>query len=302
MNSDGLFSRTYGRFEWRAALPQGSGTWPALWMLGNSIDTPLGWPGCGEIDVVENQGFNPGWEQGSLHSGSDETATNFFLAGDSVTNFHTYTLDWTTNAFVFYVDGHPYETQTGWGSSTTNAYPYPFNQPFFLLMNVAIGGQYLGYPSQATINSGTVFPCEMDVDYVRVYDLTAPLSLSIGKSGSNVVLSWPGNIVCHLEGQPIFCPRDLGPTGCPSPRSPTSSSSRREHRAPFTASSRLEPRPLATSLVVTGQCSQAPRAGIKTPASPGILGESVPLRRFELVEPFLPRQYVAHGHGQNYSQ
>jgi beta-glucanase (GH16 family) len=170
-------------------------------MLGNSIDTPIGWPGCGEIDVVENQGFNPGWEQGSLHSGSDETATNFFLAGDSVTNFHTYTLDWTTNAFIFYVDGHPYETQTGWGSSTTNAYPYPFNQPFFLLMNVAIGGQYLGYPSQATINSGTVFPCEMDVDYVRVYDLTGPLSLSIGKSGSNIVLSWPGNIVCHLEGQ-----------------------------------------------------------------------------------------------------
>jgi len=210
MKSDGLFSRTYGRFEWRAQLPQGTGTWPALWMLGNSIDTPIGWPGCGEIDVVENQGTNSNWEQGSLHSGSDETATNFFLAGDSVTNFHTYTLDWATNAFLFYVDGHPYETQTGWGSSTTNSYPYPFNQPFFLLMNLAIGGNYLGNPSQSSINSGTVFPCEMDVDYVRVYDLTGPLSLSIGKSGSNIVLSWPGNIVCHLEGQTNLPSAGLG--------------------------------------------------------------------------------------------
>jgi beta-glucanase (GH16 family) len=210
LKSEGLYSRTYGRFEWRAQLPQGSGTWPALWLLGNSIDTGTGWPGCGEIDVVENQGPHPNWEQGSLHSGSDETATNFFLAGDSVTNFHTYTLDWTTNAFLFYVDGHPYETQTGWGSSTGNPYPFPFNQPFFLLMNLAIGGQYLGYPSTNSINSGTVFPCEMDVDYVRVYDLTDPMLLSIRRSGSNIVLSWPSNIVCHLQGQTNILSTGIG--------------------------------------------------------------------------------------------
>jgi beta-glucanase (GH16 family) len=200
MKSEGLYSRTYGRFEWRAQLPQGTGTWPALWLLGNNISS-IGWPGCGEIDVVENKGSNPFAEQGSLHSGSDETAIYNFIGGDSVTNFHTYTLDWTTNAFLFYVDGHPYETQTSWGSSTTNSYPFPFNQPFFLLMNVAIGGNYLGNPSQSNINSGTVFPCEMDVDYVRVYSLTDPLALSIKKAGSNIVLSWPSNIVCHLEGQ-----------------------------------------------------------------------------------------------------
>jgi beta-glucanase (GH16 family) len=210
LKSEGLYSRTYGRFEWRAQLPQGTGTWPALWLLGNSIDTGTGWPGCGEIDVVENQGFNPNWEQGSLHSGSDETATNFFLPGDSVTNFHTYTLDWTTNAFLFYVDGHLYETQTGWGSSTGNPYPYPFNQPFFLLMNLAIGGQYLGYPTMSAIDSGTVFPCEMDVDYVRIYDFTDPMLLSIKKSGSNIVLSWPSNIVCHLQGQTNLLSTGIG--------------------------------------------------------------------------------------------
>jgi beta-glucanase (GH16 family) len=210
LKSDGLYSRTYGRLEWRAQLPQGTGTWPALWLLGTNIDTPLGWPGCGEIDVVENQGPNPGWEQGSLHSGSDETAVYNFLNGDSVTNFHVYTLDWTTNAFLFYVDGHLYETQTSWGSSTGNPYPYPFNQPFFFLMNVAIGGQYLGNPSTNAINSGTVFPCEMDVDYVRVYCLTDPMLLSIQPSGSNIVLSWPSNIVCHLQGQTNLLSTGLG--------------------------------------------------------------------------------------------
>lgn len=97
------------------------------------------------------------------------------LGGDSVTNFHTYAFDWTTNAMLFYVDGHLYETQTGWESSTGNAYPFPFDWPFFLVMNLAIGGNYLGNPSAAAINAGTVFPSELLVDYVRVYDLTDPL-------------------------------------------------------------------------------------------------------------------------------
>jgi len=200
IKSQGLFNWTYGRFEWRAKLPQGVGCWPALWMLGSNIVT-TNWPGCGEIDVVENNGGNPTFVQGSLHSGSDETAVYNLFKGDSVTNFHTYTFDWTPNAMLFYVDGHLYENQTGWGSSTGNPYPYPFNQPFFLVMNLAIGGNYVGNPSVSQINSGTVFPCEMQVDYVRIYAPTAPLILSISESGTNVLLSWPSSIVCHLEAQ-----------------------------------------------------------------------------------------------------
>jgi beta-glucanase (GH16 family) len=209
MKSDGLFSWTYGRFEWRAKLPEGVGCWPALWALGTNIDSGVGWPGCGEIDVVENNGSNTGFVQGSLHSGSDETTVYNFI-NDSVTNFHTYTLDWLTNAFIFYVDGRPYETQTSWGSSTGNPYPYPFNQPFFLLMNLAIGGNYVGNPSQSQINSGTAFPVEMQVDYVRIYSPTASLAISLHPSGSNVVLSWPSNIVCHLEAQTNSLPVGLG--------------------------------------------------------------------------------------------
>jgi beta-glucanase (GH16 family) len=200
LKSQGLFSCRYGRIEWRAKLPQGVGCWPALWLLGTNI-TSLGWPGCGEIDVMENNGSHPLAVQASIHSGSDATAFYNFPGGDSVTNFHTYTLDWTTNALLFYVDGHLYETQTAWGSSTGNAYPFPFNQPFFFIMNLAIGGNYLGNPSPDAINAGTVFPAEMLVDYIRVYQLTEPFRLAVKPVGANLLLTWPSNIVCHLLAQ-----------------------------------------------------------------------------------------------------
>jgi beta-glucanase (GH16 family) len=200
IKTQGLFSFQYGRVEWRAQLPAGLGFWPALWMLGTNISVPgIGWPGCGEIDVLENNGSTPPMAQGSIHSGSDATAIYNFPDGGGVTNFNTYTLDWSTNAILFYVNGHLYETQTSWGSSTTNAYPYPFNQPFFLIMNLAIGGQYLDYPSTNAINDGTTFPGEVLVDYVRIYKPTDPLRLSIKPAGTNLLLMWTSNVVCHLE-------------------------------------------------------------------------------------------------------
>jgi hypothetical protein len=168
LKSQGLFSFQYGRIEWRAQLPQGAGFWPALWLLGTNISN-IGWPGCGEIDVVENKGSDLEMDQGSLHSGSDETAIYHFLNGDSVASFHTYDLDWTANAFLFYVDGHLYETQTRW-SSEAGAYPTPFNQPFFIIMNIAVGGNYLGNPSRDKIDAESSFPGEMLVDYVRIYN------------------------------------------------------------------------------------------------------------------------------------
>jgi beta-glucanase (GH16 family) len=200
MKSQGLFSAKYGRIEWRAQLPSGTGFWPALWLLGTNIST-IGWPGCGEIDVVENNGSSTSWVQGSLHSGSDSTAFYNFTDGSTTTNFHTYTLDWTTNAILFYVDGHLYQTQTSWGTSTANAYPFPFNQPFFLLMNFAVGGNYVGNPSTTTINAGAAFPAEMLVDYVRIYNVTSPLQLSIKKNGGSLLIDWPSNIIARLQAQ-----------------------------------------------------------------------------------------------------
>jgi beta-glucanase (GH16 family) len=199
MKTQGLFSMQYGRIEFRAKLPSGVGFWPALWMLGTNIDS-IGWPGCGEIDIMENNGSNLTNVQGSLHSGSDETAV-YTLPGGSVTNFHSYVMEWATNAIDWYVDGMLYETQTNW-TSAVGPYPTPFNKPFFLLINLAVGGSYLGYPNTATINAGKVFPCDMQVDYVRIYNETAPLQMSVTKSnGSMLVLTWSTNIVFHLQAQ-----------------------------------------------------------------------------------------------------
>jgi len=209
IKSQGLFSWKYGRVEWRAQLPAGTGFWPALWLLGTNI-TSVNWPGCGEIDVMENNGGNPLMAQGSIHSGSDATAIYNFADGGTTTNFHTYTLDWTTNAILFYVDGHLYESQTTWSSSTTNAYPFPFNQPFFLLMNLAIGGSYLGNPTTNAINAGTAFPGEVLVDYVRIYHVTDPLQLALRRAGTNLLLTWPTNIVCHLQSQTNSLSSGLG--------------------------------------------------------------------------------------------
>jgi beta-glucanase (GH16 family) len=196
LKTQNLYSRTYGRIEFRAKLPSGLGLWPALWLLGTNI-TSVSWPGCGEIDVMENTGTNLVQIQGSIHSGSDATAT-FTLPGGFVTNFHTYAFEWTTNAMNFYVDGLRYQTQTNW-SSSLGAYPFPFNKPFFIIMNLAVGGNYVSNPTRQNIIAKTAFPAELQVDYVRVYDHTDPLTLTLQRGNTQSFLSWPSNIVCHLE-------------------------------------------------------------------------------------------------------
>lgn len=205
MKTQGAFSKTYGRFEFRAKLPPGLGFWPALWLLGTNI-TSVNWPACGEIDVMENKGSVLTTVQGTIHysDGSDnhlQSTGHFYSANNgTVTNFHNYMLEWTTNQIRWLVDGIVYETQTNW-SSFTGPYPAPFNMPFFIIMNLAVGGNYLGNPSTTNINANTVFPGDMQVDYARVWDLTPPLQLSATRSNNNLVLSWPAGIVCHLQAQ-----------------------------------------------------------------------------------------------------
>jgi beta-glucanase (GH16 family) len=196
LKTEGLFTAQYGRFEFRASLPNGVGFWPALWMLGSNISS-AGWPGCGEIDVMENNGSTPTTVQGSLHSGSDETQI-YHLPGGSVTNFHNYLLDWSSNAVSWYVDGLRYETQTNW-SDSLGSYPTPFNQPFFLLLNLAVGGNYIGNPPTNSINTNSVFSGEMQVDFVRLYNFTGPLQIEADDGGGKLSLTWRTNIVCHLE-------------------------------------------------------------------------------------------------------
>lgn len=187
------YTPVYGTLEWRAKLPSGTGMWPALWLLGSNYPT-AGWPNCGEIDVVENNGATPTWVQGTLHwsGGSIGGQKYTFPSGDSITNWHIYDLNWGPGIMRFYVDGHLWETDSGLSA--------PFNQPFFFIMNLAVGGNYVGNPSVADIKAGTTFPQAMQVDYVRVYEITAPLAISVApQPDGSFTLNWPTNIVCHLQ-------------------------------------------------------------------------------------------------------
>ncbi len=205
MKTEGLFTAQYGRFVFRAKLPTGAGYWPALWMLPEG-SVYGGWPASGEIDVMENIGTIPTNVLGTIHFGGayPNQAQSYgpscnLLPADSVTNFHIYLLDWTTNAISWYLDGQLYETQTNWWSSSNptntsirNPYPAPFNEPFYIIMNLAVGGSLGGAPDNSA------FPGDMQVDYVRLYNLTAPLQLSAAAGPDTVTLSWPSNLVCHL--------------------------------------------------------------------------------------------------------
>jgi beta-glucanase (GH16 family) len=199
LKTQGLYWKTRGMIEYRVRLPQGVGFWPATWMLGTNIAS-VGWPKCGEIDVMENKGTDAITVGGTIHydsGGNDVYQTqsyNLPTPGDSVTNFHTYAVQWYTNSIVWLVDNVPVKTWTNWTSSL-GPFPAPFDRPFFLIMNLAVGGNYVGNPSQASIDP--YMPGEMVVDYVRVYDFisstnppTPPTGLVATAGGSQVSLSW----------------------------------------------------------------------------------------------------------------
>jgi beta-glucanase (GH16 family) len=168
LKTEGLFSQTYGRFEARIKIPAGQGMWPAFWMLGNDIAT-IGWPKCGEIDIMENIGKEPATVHGSLHGPSTTASTSDFTAPLSLPagqnfadDFHLYAVEWEPGTVRFYLDATLYATdnQAQWPAGGT----WAFDHPFFILLNVAVGGDWPG-PPDAT----TVFPQQMLVDYVRVY-------------------------------------------------------------------------------------------------------------------------------------
>jgi beta-glucanase (GH16 family) len=166
LNTAGRFIQAYGRFEARLKVPRGQGLWPAFWMLGNDIGS-VGWPNSGEIDVMENVGFEPNTVHGSMHgpgnSGGNPLTGTYSLPGGAAfaDGFHTFTVDWAPDSVTFFVDGVQYARHV---PAETGGNPWVFNHPFFVILNVAVGGNWPGSP-----NASTVFPQEMVVDYVRVY-------------------------------------------------------------------------------------------------------------------------------------
>ncbi|MBD3349118.1 MAG: family 16 glycosylhydrolase [Candidatus Eisenbacteria bacterium] len=169
INTSGRFARTRGRFEARIKLPVGQGIWPAFWLLGAEFAT-VGWPECGEIDIMEYRGQLPSVVTGALHgpgySGGSSIGGSYTLQ-DSTFNdgFHVFAIDWDTSSITWSVDDQEYLTISP--SDLPQGSSWVFNDDFFIILNVAVGGNYVG-PPDAT----TTFPQTMLVDYVRVYGTT----------------------------------------------------------------------------------------------------------------------------------
>jgi beta-glucanase (GH16 family) len=164
LTTRGKASWAHGRIEVRAKLPAGRGTWPAIWTLGTN---QVGWPACGEIDIMEFVGFDPGVIHANIHTtkynhvkktgkGSQTTIP------DATSEFHVYAMEWDSSQMDFFVDGKKYFTYRNEGSGVA-AWPYDSDQ--YLILNLAIGGSWGG---QKGIDD-TIFPCRYYIDYVRVY-------------------------------------------------------------------------------------------------------------------------------------
>lgn len=177
LNTQGKFEQTYGKFEARIKLPSGGkGVWPAFWLLGNNVQS-AGWPECGEVDILELRGSSPSTIISSLHGPNyargDSLHDNYDLSSGAFgDDFHVFTFEWTAQGVRFLVDGKPFfvKTEARMGES---GLIWVYDHPFFLILNMAIGGIFDGKP-----NAATVFPQQMLVDYVSVSQAAPATSAS----------------------------------------------------------------------------------------------------------------------------
>ncbi|OUS77940.1 glycoside hydrolase [Paenibacillus sp. MY03] len=172
------FGKAYGKFEARMKLPAGQGLWPAFWLMPRDSEYG-GWASSGEIDIMEARGRLPETVDGTIHYGkgapnNKATGSHYvFPEGEDFTGFHTYSLEWEPGELRWYVDGNLYQTINDWHSWGTGqpdkyAFPAPFDKEFYIIMNLAVGGNYDG----GRLPDPGAFPATMEVDYVRVYELT----------------------------------------------------------------------------------------------------------------------------------
>jgi beta-glucanase (GH16 family) len=156
LQTKGSFEQKYGLFEARIKLPSGHGLWPAFWMEGADIDQ-VNWPASGEIDVIEVNNKKPGLVEAFAHAPGEKYGAYFQLPNSLSAGYHVYAIDWTAKGITWLVDGHAYghiSAYAGW----------PFDQPFFLILDLAVGGVWPGSPT-----AGTQFPAHMNVSWIRVY-------------------------------------------------------------------------------------------------------------------------------------
>lgn len=171
------FSQTYGKFEARMKLPEGQGLWPAFWLMPKDSEYGV-WASSGEIDIMEAKGRLPEQVGGAIHFGKNWPSNKLFskdyhfTEGEDITDYHVYGLEWEPGELRWYVDGELYQTVNNWdswgaGQPAKYAYPAPFDKPFYLILNLAVGGNFDG----GVLPDTSALPAEMLVDYVRVYEL-----------------------------------------------------------------------------------------------------------------------------------
>ena len=166
LNSEGLLHQQYGRFEASIRLPAGKGLWPAFWLLGENIED-VGWPRCGEVDILEMAGSQPQIIDGSMHgpgySGTMSLTRDYELeSGMFIDSFHTFALEWTAEGMRWLVDGNVYHVRTRAGLAELGL-DWVFDQPFYMILNLAVGGLYDGSPDETT-----PFPSQLVFDYISV--------------------------------------------------------------------------------------------------------------------------------------
>ena len=167
VNTAGLASWTYGKFDIRAKLPKGNGSWPAIWMLGSNIST-VGWPHCGEIDIMEHVGHDDGNIHASIHTTDFNHMIGTQKSGQVIVptatdSFHVYSLEWDSTYIRYLVNDDPYFFI--YNDSNGDENKWPFNNPHYIILNLAIGGDWGG--AQGIDNSA--FPMEMEVDFIQVF-------------------------------------------------------------------------------------------------------------------------------------
>lgn len=170
--TEGHADWTYGRFEFRAKMPLGKGMWPAIWMMPTDMEKYGGWPSSGEIDIMEYLGHEPEQVHGTLHMGNPHIYRGGKVSledGTFAEAFHDFALEWTPSGMKWYVDDKEFYQTTTWFTRKDEAadnepFPAPFDRAFFLQLNLAVGGNWPGYPDETT-----VFPQTFELEYVRVY-------------------------------------------------------------------------------------------------------------------------------------
>ncbi len=200
VNTQGKHDFTYGLFEARLKVPTGMGYLPAFWMMPTNESLYGQWPKCGEIDIMEVMGQDPTKLYGTVHYGephAQSQGTSVLESGNFSDEYHTFACEWEPGSLKWYVDGYLYHEEHSWHSTTTGVgtptYPAPFDQPFYMILNLAIGGSWVGYPDESTSFDNEAFV----IDYVRAYQKDS-YDENVKKPEKDVVLRDPdenGNYV-----------------------------------------------------------------------------------------------------------